>query len=73
MSKKIFRPLGPRSQFGLKIGWGGGGGLPAPTPGSAIVDKGELAFSTITYLVGKSHVSNSLWSLNSGRPTKAFH
>ena len=72
MSKKIFRPLGPRSQFGLKIGWGGGG-LLAPSPGSAIVDKGELAFSTITYLFGKSHVSNSLWSLNSGRPTKAFH
>ena len=26
MSKKIFRPFGPRSQFGLKIGGGGGGG-----------------------------------------------
>ena len=50
-----------------------GGGLPAPSPGSAIVDKGELAFSTITYLFGKSHVSNSLWSFISERPTKAFH
>ena len=56
MSKKIFRPIGP--QFGLKIREGGGvAGLPGPSPGSVTVDKGELEFSTITDLFGKSHVS----------------
>ena len=55
--KKIFRPFGP--QFGLKIRKHKVGGPPGPrpSPGSVTVDKGELAFSTITDLFGKSHVS----------------
>jgi len=53
--KKIFRPFEFGPQFGLKIRKNKGG--PRPCPGSFTVDKGELAFSTITDLFGKSHVS----------------
>ena len=71
--KKIFRPFGPQFDLKIKKNKGGGPPRPRPSPGSFTVDKGGLAFSTITDLFGKSRVSLFSVAFISGRPTKAFH